>query len=182
MRDAGVPIEWLDEAFVADFDTGILIWRERPREHFTRPGDAAMMNARFAGKVAGCRHPTLGYVVLNLTIGGRTVQSYAHRIIWAMRHRRWPASTVDHIDGVRDRNAISNLREATKAEQPQSAGPKRNATGFPGVTQQGKRFSTGVTAGGKYHHVGTFDTAAEAYTAYLAAKAKLHGFDARVRG
>jgi hypothetical protein len=176
VRDIEIPIERLDEAFEVDFERGSLIWRDRPDDHFLRVGVARMMNARFAGKVAGSRHPVLGYIVLPLTLGGRTAHTYAHRVIWAMKHRRWPAHTIDHIDRVRDHNSIGNLREATKAEQTLNAGARKNATGFPGVYVNYRKFSTGVSVGGRYHYLGSFDTPEEAHAAYLAAKGRLHSF------
>ena len=178
MKDIEVPIERLEEVFEADFERGVLTWRHRPDGHFPRKGVAQMMNARFAGRQAGSRHPELGYIVVAFTLDGKKISSYAHRVLWAMRHRRWPVSTVDHRDRIRDRNGIGNLREATKAEQTQNASPKKNKTGFPGVYVNYRKYSTGVTVGGRHYYLGSFDTPEAAHAAYLEAKTQHHPFRA----
>ena len=53
-----------------------------------------------------------GYIVTSLD--GKTMRS--HRIIYCMMHGYWPEE-VDHINGRRDDNRITNLRAVRRCEQ-----------------------------------------------------------------
>src|SRR5258706_15140940 len=58
----------------------------------------------------------------------------AHRLAWFYMRRRWPRREVDHINGDRDCNKISNLRLATSSQNGHNKPPsKRNKSGFKGV-------------------------------------------------
>jgi len=110
---------------------------------------------------------------------GRT--SYgAHRLAWLLTHGEWPKDEVDHINGDRMDNRLSNLREATRSQNSMNIGARRtNKTGFKGVWAYKGRFRSQIALDGKRTSLGTFDTAQEAYSAYCAAVVKLHGEFAR---
>ena len=79
-----------------DADTGVFVWR------VGRGGTRAW-------SVAGTLHPN-GYVYIK--IDGRLY--LAHRLAWLYTHGAWPADQLDHRDGNKSNNCISNLREATR--------------------------------------------------------------------
>ena len=82
-------------------ETGIFTWRHRP---------AALKrwNVRYEGQSAGSRN-TVGYIILTIF----KVHYLAHRLAWLHCHGEWPQFEIDHIDGDRANNALSNLRKAT---------------------------------------------------------------------
>lgn len=101
----------------------------------------------------------------------------AHRIAWAMHHGEWPDLMIDHKNGQRDDNSISNLRQATDLvnQQNRRSAQKSSACGFLGVqAHKNGRFQAKIRAGGRRLHLGNFSTAEEAHAAYMAAKSVLH--------
>lgn len=58
----------------------------------------------------------------------------SHRLIWKMITGKDPEFDLDHIDGNKTNNRISNLREASRIQNRQNARiPKNNSTGIKGV-------------------------------------------------
>lgn len=107
---------------------------------------------------------------------------YAHRIIFMMFYGRW-AEQIDHIDGDRSNNLISNLREANNAQNNRNTKLRvTNQTGFKGVSYYNsiKRYVAKITVNYKGIHLGCFDTPEEAHEAYKKAALELHGDFARV--
>lgn len=103
----------------------------------------------------------------------------AHRIVWLMIHGEFPTIQIDHINGNKLDNRISNLREAThKQNQQNKIKPQSdNKIGFLGVhfNKSGK-FRAQICVNKKNKHLGMFDTAKEAHEAYLKAKRQHHEF------
>lgn len=60
----------------------------------------------------------------------------AHRLAWLYEKDAWPSTFLDHKNGVRNDNRISNLREASKAENAQnrSGSNKNSSHGWLGVS------------------------------------------------
>jgi hypothetical protein len=71
---------------------------------------------------------------------------------------------VDHIDGNRKNNMLSNLRLIT---QRKNLSTKKPASGFTGVTKQGNRWKAAAYLDGKVRHIGMYSTALEGHQAYL---------------
>lgn len=127
MAECQLPsIKQLRQLLVCDPERGRLYWRER--EGVSRAVSA--FNKRFAGKEALIGKSVDGYKrgkVLGVPVR-------AHRVIWAMFHGDWPLHQIDHINGIRSDNRISNLRAVTNAEnmKNQFRSP-RNTSGATGV-------------------------------------------------
>lgn len=115
---------------------------------------------------------------LRISLFGKSF--YAHRLAWLFVHGRWPKDQLDHINGDRSDNRISNLRECTDAENRQNwTRPKsNNPHGLIGVNWHAgaNKFSAQIQINRKQKHLGLFETAEEAHSAYLAAKRSLHSF------
>lgn len=146
-------------------ETGVFRWKVG-RSRGVRIGDVAG-SVIPSGSSKGYR---------DISIDG--IDRRAHLLAWFYVYGEWPTLSLDHRNGNRDDNQISNLREATQGQNSQNRhGPQRNNTsGFLGVSRNRRRWQAKVTVDGRQHHLGTFDTPEEASEAYLAAKRELHPF------
>ena len=125
------------------------------------------------GKEAGYQHTTLGYRYI--CIGGKMY--LAHRLIWFMLHDEWPEE-IDHINGVRFDNRLSNLRVATSRQNKQNRRTQSNNTsGYCGVHwyKQTKKWQAYIDIDGKRKHLGYFKVLEEAARAYNEAALKHFG-------
>lgn len=106
------------------------------------------------------------------------VQYVAHRLAWLYVHGTWPKKFIDHINGNRRDNRISNLRECDDVlnQQNRHGAPSHSKTGLIGATPHQGRFRAQIRANRKLIRLGCFDTAEEAHAAYLKAKRELHEF------
>jgi hypothetical protein len=95
---------------------------------------------------------------------------FAHRIIWAMQHGRWPKE-VDHINRDKSDNRLVNLRETTRSHNlaNQSKLPKGV------VVLRGKYFQAVIGIDGTRKYLGSFPSAEAARAAYVAAHKAHHG-------
>lgn len=140
---------------------------------------ASAYRAAAGGEV---RKPTSPY--LHRYVNGRSVKE--HRAIWEAAHGPVPAGyQIDHIDGDKHNNALSNLRLATAAQNQWNKGATgRNTTGFKGVIKDRKsgRYIAFIRVNGPSIRLGSFGTPEEAAAAYDAAAIKHHGAFARING
>lgn len=125
-----------------------------------------------AGMVAGYVMNS-GYVLLSI----ENKRYYAHRVAWLMTHNEWPIF-IDHINGIRSDNRLINLRSVsrqTNMQNQRSAG-KRNSTGYLGVTydKRNDKFVAQIVVGGSHKHIGSFDLAEQAHSAYVHEKRLVH--------
>jgi hypothetical protein len=128
------------------------------------------------GAVAGGRDNN-GYVHLKI----RDKSYPAHRIAWLLTYGEIPPRFLDHINGDRADNRISNLRLATIAQNNQNQRKARSdnkSTGILGVHYfpQGDKYRPRIMVDGKSINLGLFDTPEEARAAYITAKRLLHPF------
>ena len=101
----------------------------------------------------------------------------AHRIIWKMHHDTEP-DEIDHINGDRSDNRISNLRPATRAQNARNVKPKPGtASGVTGVNYvKGKnRWKALVMVRGKVISLGQFKRIEDAIAARRAGEMEHFG-------
>jgi len=141
-----------------DPNTGLFLWKYSP-------GGKAK-----TGSVAGSKKH--GYVLITV----RQRKYSAHRLAWLYMNGSFPNGEIDHIDGIRDNNAIINLRDVTRSVNTQNikSNKKGNKLGLLGVNSHGRNFKAQIQANGKKIHIGCFKTAIDAHNAYLKAKRELH--------
>ena len=151
----------IEERMVCDPEAGTLTWREGS----TRVGE-------LAGKEVGCLNGD-GYRVVNLD--GRLFR--VHRLIWLYAHGTFP-KFLDHRDGNRSNNKISNLRRVTKSQNNWNGKtPHTNTSGAKGVTQYGSagKWRACVTKHGKQYCRAGFETFEQAKAAAQSLRLTLHG-------
>jgi hypothetical protein len=156
------PLAHLQACFIYKPETGELIWRRRPREHFPHARTYGRFNTMYAGKSAG-RVDMQGYRIVLL---GRTPYK-THRIAWKLVTGAEPPASIDHINGNRLDNRWSNLRAATLLQQLGNQRLHRtNTSGYRGVSpHQGGKWVAIIAR----RHLGLFDTPQDAAAAYNAA-------------
>lgn len=160
---------YLRECFDLDPTSGVITWKRRPLNHFRNDQVWLAFNDRFEG--TSPTHRRNGY--LSTGLNGKTVQ--VHRIVWALHYGEWPTHLIDHANGVKTDNSISNLRIATYQQNSWNCRNRPNRVGLKGVTRRGDRFGTGIKYNGRHRYLGTFDTAEEAHEFWCLAADLIHG-------
>lgn len=133
-----------------------------------------------AGDTANSLHKSTGY--LRVKIKGR--QFVLHRLAWQYVYGNHPATEIDHINGDRSDNRLSNLREATSANNNWNRKISvRNSSGKKGVCWNKKAGKWQAQIGHAYGrtYLGVFDTPEEAHRAYTREAKKLFGDFARAK-
>jgi hypothetical protein len=154
----------LKEFLRYDPDSGEFFWlRSRPRG--IKPGDKA-----------GCVTPH-GYRYIKFL--GRPY--FAHRLAWFFVTGEWPLGWLDHINGDRQDNRYSNLREATTSENQQNRKMQTySKSGMIGVRRSyGSRWRAMIIIDGRRIYLGAFATKDEAHAAYIKKKSEIHPFSQR---
>jgi hypothetical protein len=132
-----------------------------------------------AGSIAGAVHHQ-GYI----RIGVNKKYYQAHRLAWLYVHGVLPKDQIDHINGIRNDNRISNLRECNNLENQQNCGVyKNNKSGYTGVFYRKdiKKWLAKINFNSKQMYLGYYDTPEKAHDAYCDAKNKYHTFNPAVR-
>ena len=150
----------LHKVFDCDFETGVLIWKERPVSMFTGGRHSVehtrdLWNKRYAGTKALTTTSGPGYHRGHLF----GVGIYAHRAIWAMHTGAWPIDQIDHINHIRTDNRIVNLREVTRRQNMQNQTlSARNTSGFLGGSwdQRDKRWIAQIVVNGENINLGGY--------------------------
>lgn len=150
-----IAISELHNLMRYDPDTGLLYWKPRLREMFERERTYRMWNTRYAGAVALTANDSFGY--LHGAISGVKVK--AHRVAWALHTNEWPVNDLDHINGVRTDNRITNLREVDAAENAKNQKlHTSNTSGVPGVywSKDAQKWRAQIDVDGTRKYLGYF--------------------------
>lgn len=153
--------DFFKEHFAYDAASGSVTWKQCRRPSRIRVGDEAGCTTK-----DGYRQACIG----------TSTSVYLHLVAWFLHYGEWPNGVVDHINGIRSDNRVENLRVVSHAAniQNQRRANKRNKLGVLGVSAAFGRYRAAIRLRGKGYQLGTFDTAEEAYAAYVDAKRRLH--------
>lgn len=165
--------EVIRQLFTYNPTNGSLCWRDRAVDCFATPRAYSTWNKRFANKEAG---GLSGFGYLYVTIYGHLMLK--HRVVWAYVYGEWPENQIDHINGNRLDNSISNLRHVTHAENGRNAKkPSNNTSGTAGVSFHFKsqKWRSYIKSNQKVVHLGLFENKDDAIAVRKLAE-KNYGF------
>lgn len=149
--------ERLKELLNYEPETGVFTWR-------VGRGSAKK------GEVAGNLH-TKGYV--HISVDGEVYK--AHRLAWLYLHGSFPQNQIDHINGVRRDNRLSNLRCVSNAENGRNRKKQcTNTSGLNGVCfdKSSGKLMARIVVEGKRIYLGCFDNMLDAAVARKSAELK----------
>ena len=109
-----------------------------------------------------------GYIVIPIYIDKKRFHIRAHQFIWYLVYNE-VVDCIDHINGFKDDNRISNLRSVTNQQNAFNT----NANGYFWDKSREKWLSK-IKIDGKNIFLGRFDTEKEARQAYLEGKKTYH--------
>lgn len=152
MRD--ITQRELKSLMVLDYTTWEFTWK-------VKKGKAGI------GKVVGS-HDTKGYKTTS--IGGTSYK--IHRLIWLYVYGEWPKGVLDHIDGNKSNNCLSNLRDTNQMINGANRTKlnKNNTSGYLGVYRDKKKWNAELIYLGEKFRLGSFDTPEKANEALIAFK------------
>lgn len=178
------PIEFLEECFEYNPDTGLLKWRVRPEHHFPdKPAEFLRWNNRFAGTPVGTKNPTIrgdhARLQFDLLYQGKRCVIANHIVIFALMKVDVPCHLeVDHINGDGWDNRWANLRLASRQDNCRNRRKRRgHCENMPkGVFSTGVSFRAKIgIAPRKYLNSPLFTSPEEAQGWYLEMAQKCHG-------
>jgi len=130
--------------------TGIFTWIKQP-------------NGRVAsGSIAGCLFAKDGYK----TIQFNHKMYRSARLAWWFYYNEWPQYVIDHINGDRLDDRISNLRDVPPKQNSQNKKCHREGH-LLGTTFFNGKWHAQCTENGKRIHLGCYSTEQEAHEAYM---------------
>ena len=168
--------EYLQTCFAYDEDTGVLMWKKRPLEHFSNEHWWHLWLSRYEGKSAGSVRAEKYRSYLRVRLDKKGY--YAHRVIWKLQTGNEPAE-IDHVSGNGTNNARLNLRAATRvqnaANNPGWNTKRSLPKGVRIMNTVNLRYTARACRNRKTIHLGSFATAEEAHAAYCAFVEKIDG-------
>jgi hypothetical protein len=101
---------------------------------------------------------------------------YEHHLAWLYVNGVWP-DEIDHVNGDRSDNKISNLRVCSRSENNFNREDGTGISGLKGayLNKRNLKWISQIQLGGQVKHLGTFETPEEAHEAYKKACEKIAG-------
>lgn len=159
-----------------DAQTGVMTWRHKK----VYSKEQKRWNSRYAGKECGLIS-SKGYRAFGMRVSGIKFCILVHRLAFFMEHGMPPSLHIDHIDGNKLNNKVSNLRDVSVQVNLQNRDmQKNNTSGLTGVRWRDdqKKWQGRVIISKKEFHLGYFHDKNEAHQAVLAFREK-NGFTDR---
>lgn len=143
-----------------DAETGVFTWN-------------VSRGTKKAGSIAG-KTNNKGYRVISIN----RHHYGAHRLAYLITYGLWPTYEIDHKNGIKTDNRISNLRDVTRAINKQNTKKSyaNNGSGLLGVSfsKRTGRWYSRICVDGKNKSLGFYDSPDKAHAAYMKAKGFMH--------
>ena len=151
-----VTQEQIEQLF--EYQEGVLYWKVVSGRRI-KIGDAAGSTDK------------QGYI--STSIKGKAYK--IHRLVFLLHYGYLP-KVIDHIDGNKQNNSFTNLREVTRFENLQNMrkATKANKIGLLGVSAHQGKWRTQIMVNGKRIRASGFDTPELAHQKYLELKREHH--------
>ncbi len=114
-----------------------------------------------------------GYLVVALSVESKYKNHYIHRLV-ASAFIKKVGGVVNHLDGIKTNNNVSNLEWTTYSNNTIHAYDNnliykdfKPESGYKGVRPYKKRYMARLSRNNKSIYIGMYDTAEEAHKAYL---------------
>lgn len=161
--------EYLRENLRYDPETGRLWW--------TKPFSHRRLDRPAGGKGEG------GYLIITIKTPSRRYLLRCHRICWLLYYGFWPNNLLDHINGNRSDNRISNLRLASNQQNQRNRKVRINSSSkYKGVSwhERNQKWQVYVGVNSKNTNLGYYNSEEEAARAYDKAAREHYGEYARL--
>lgn len=163
--------EILKDILFYDEYSGLFTWKMREEKMFKNAASTDRWNTRWANKQAFTCTTVNGYKQGNIF----AKRYYAHRVAYAITYDVWPIE-IDHINGDRTDNRISNLRDVycRALNMKNSKLRKDNTSGYVGVAWNDKieKWVSRINVDGLQIHLGVFEAYEDAISARINANLK----------
>lgn len=105
-----------------------------------------------------------GYIRIGLMRDdGRSGYVRGHVLAWLIVYGKMPEHEIDHINGIKSDNRISNLRDVTHAVNGRNQKLHvTNSSGYIGVSKCGAKWRACVYIDGHRKHLGVYECATDA--------------------
>lgn len=169
-----VPVEYLKECF--EYRDGVLIWKNRPLEHFLSAASCKQWHSAWAGGEAGTVG-RYGYIFIKLTWNKKKYFLKRSHIVLAMHGTVvQDGEMVDHINGISADDRVENLRIVTQAQnQINRKMSTNNKSGHKGIFRRYGKWQANIGYQGKKIVLGSYETKEEAIEVRLKAERELFG-------
>lgn len=136
-----------------DQETGLFTWKNRTCEY----GNHKAWNTKYSGKTAGRKNDHTGYIEISIFDS----RYRANRLAWFYSYGEDPKEfVIDHKDGVKDNNKLSNLRKTTYSGNSHNKGAQKNnkSSGIKGVhyNKRDKRYNACISVNKESKYLGSF--------------------------
>jgi hypothetical protein len=152
---------------MSDFDFNLL------KDSFRYDAESGFLTRVSNNKIVNSKD-AYGYI----QVGYMKKMYKAHRLIWAIVYGKFPIGHIDHINGIRFDNRLTNLRSVTHQQNihNQKNPNKKNKSGYLGVcwNKKAKKWQAEIQVNNKNKYLGVFESLIDAHNAYISAKQIYH--------
>ena len=149
-------LEYLQECFEYNAQTGELFWKVRPLHHFKSESIGNQWNGQHSGN--GMTSQYGGHLAVSMN----NIKYCVKFIIWKLHTGNNPKKTITHIDGNKLNNNITNLTESISNRKIRY----NNVLGVKGVRYNKSSYVATITRNGVSRYIGSYKSLNDASQAY----------------